>query len=437
MTGTTRSLLAVLLTYVCLLVPDSAVAAGAVDDSAPEIRDPDQPHGQVLTLSMVLDRVLTHHPELTAARATVTAEEAAARQAGTLANPELSLDVENFAGRDELRGFDGAETTVQLVQLLELGGKRARRRALAEAESDIANRQAALTRAALYVQTVEAFVTLLAAQERQELAASQLQLAEQSSDSLATQIEAGKVSAIAGVRQRPLLIEARLEEQRAAGTLAAARVALAALLGEDQAPLLTVSGDLGTLPEIPETAELETSPQLALATAERERAARELAGERARAIPDLTVGLGVRHFQETGATALVAGVSLPLPLFDRNRDGIAAAGAHLEAARTLEQDRRRQLESALAQAMADFRAARAEAVALRDELAPATRESFEAIDFGYRAGKFDQLDLLDAQRQWNEVRSRLLAAQAACHVAAARLDALLGRIHPADAGNHP
>lgn len=438
MTGTTRSLLAGLLLSVCMA--DAVLAAAVAPDAAdsvPQVHASDSSPVQTLTLPAVLDRVLRDHPALVAARATVAAGEAAARQAGSLTNPELALEMENFAGSDPFSGFAAAETTLRIDQPLELGRKRGKRRALAEAERDVAAGQADLTRAALYAQTVEAFMTLLAAQERQALAEKQLQLAQLSHDSLTAQIEAGKVSAIAGVRNRPLLIEARLEEQRAAGTLAAARTALALLLGEDRAAPLTVSGDLASLPEIPDISGVETSPQLALAAAEREQAARELAGERAQAIPDLTVGLGVRHFQETGATALVAGVSVPLPLFDRNSGGIAAASARLEAVRALEQGSRRQLENAIAQAVADFRATRAEAVALQDELVPAARESFEAIDYGYRAGKFDQLDLLDAQRQWNEVRTRLLAAQVACHVAAARLDALLGRFPSATAGAHP
>jgi hypothetical protein len=58
------------------------------------------------------------------AKAQADAAEARARQAGASPNPELSLDVENFAGTGVFQGFRSTETTLAVSQRIELGGKR-------------------------------------------------------------------------------------------------------------------------------------------------------------------------------------------------------------------------------------------------------------------------------------------------------------------------
>jgi len=55
--------------------------------------------------------------------------------------------------------------------------------------------------------------------------------------------------------------------------------------------------------------------------------------EKARGVPDLTIGGGVRRFEQTDDEALVFSLTLPLPLFDRNQGGILGATAQLAKAR--------------------------------------------------------------------------------------------------------
>lgn len=441
MTGTTRSLLAGVLLSVCVANVAQATPVATENDNAALVQQPEGAMPQPLTLPAALARAFAANPELGAARAAVSAADAAALQAGSFVNPVLSLDIENFAGSDTLQGFDGAETTLRLDQTIELGGKRGQRRAIGTAARQVASQQQILTEAELYIRTVEAFMTVLAAQQQVQLAETRMDLATRTRSSIESQIEAGKVSAIAGVRSQPLLVEARLERDRAKGALSVARQSLATLLGADDVATLVVVGELATLPEVTETDAVETTgaaaPQLALAAATREVAAAELTAEKRRAIPDVTLGIGLRRFEENGERALVAGLSVPLPLFDRNHHGIAAAAARLEQARSAERNSQLSIRTALAQALQELAARRDEARALQEELLPAAQKSFEAIDYGYRSGKFSLLDLLDTQRQLGEVQTRLLVAQVDCHVAAARLDALLGRFSMATADVTP
>src|SRR3546814_4116284 len=70
-----------------------------------------------------------------------------------------------------------------------------------------------------------------------------------------------------------------------------------------------------------------TTPFRSVRLAETERLIAEarLQGQRADGRLDPSVGFGVRQLRETGDRALIANVSVPLPVFDRNRGNISAA----------------------------------------------------------------------------------------------------------------
>ena len=94
-----------------------------------------EPNG-VLTLGKALALTLMHNPELKAFSLEVRVAEARQLQAGLRPNPELDVEVENVGGTGPLRGFDGAESTIQLSQLIEFGNKAEKRRKIASFERE-------------------------------------------------------------------------------------------------------------------------------------------------------------------------------------------------------------------------------------------------------------------------------------------------------------
>jgi len=91
----------------------------------------------VLSLREALLLALRHSPDLAAFAWEVRAGEARTLQAGLLPNPEFDIELENFAGSGDLEGFDARETTIALNQLIELGGKRLKRKRVAALERDL------------------------------------------------------------------------------------------------------------------------------------------------------------------------------------------------------------------------------------------------------------------------------------------------------------
>ena len=83
----------------------------------------------------LLAQARANAPRPAEAQAQVARAEGLARQAAVLPNPTVSFEVENFSGSGPFRGTNAAESTAQVGQLVELGGKRSARIGAARAEN--------------------------------------------------------------------------------------------------------------------------------------------------------------------------------------------------------------------------------------------------------------------------------------------------------------
>jgi len=386
----------------------------------------DVPTG-IVTLRDAVAAALRHNPELGAASLTVQASDGRRVQAGLLPNPTVSAEAENVgaSGRDD--ETEPPQTTLRLAQLIELGGKRAKRQRLAALERDAAQWDYEVRRATVAADAARAFVAVLALQEQRALSAELVGLAEESLRAVEKQIGAGAAAPADGTRARVVLGEAKLALADRERELAAARGALAAAWGAAQPTFERASGDLADIAPPDEAATaIDANPDVARWTTE--LAAREaaLSLERARAVPDVTVAAGPRIFIDSGEVAGVFELGLPLPLFDRNQGGVAAATADIAAAGARQRGATLAVRAAVRRETEQLRAAHTRAAALRDDLIPAAHATFTAARDAYRLGAVRYLEVLDAQRTWFALRDQYLSALAAYHTARIDLERLVG-----------
>ena len=146
--------------------------------ASPAIQEIPEPTG-ALTLPQAQTLAVQHNPKLAAFGWEVRAGEARTLQAGLPPNPEIGIEVENFAGSGEFQGFQGAEITIHLSQLIELAGKRGKRARVAALERDLTAWDYEATRLDVLTQVTQAFVEVLSTQERLRLSAELVRLAEQ------------------------------------------------------------------------------------------------------------------------------------------------------------------------------------------------------------------------------------------------------------------
>ncbi|MES2162948.1 MAG: TolC family protein [Pseudomonadota bacterium] len=379
-----------------------------------------------LTLQAALTLAGGANAELAASRHELGAVEGAVQQAGLLPNPTLS--VERLDTRRDTR-----ETTFQLSQPLELGGKRAARVQAAERGRDSAAAELALRQAEIRAAVIDGWFAVLAAQEHVRLAQQAAELAQRAAGATARRVVAGKVSPVEETRARVAASSVQLDLIRARSLLAGARQRLATLWGNPAPRFERVDGAIEALPELAPAeamrSRLQRAPALALARSELARRQALAQVEVSKRTPDLTLNVGGKRSEELGRTQAIFGISLPLPLFDRNQGSVLESARRVDKARDELAATALRLEAELAQAREEFDVARQQAQALRGDILPGAQSAYDAASTGFEYGKFGFLDVLDAQRTLLQAQTQYLNALADAHRALAVIGRILGEEH--------
>jgi outer membrane protein, heavy metal efflux system len=383
-----------------------------------------------LPLREALRLALERNPELAAFSWEVRASEARTLQEGLLPNPELAVEVEDFGGSGEVRETRAAQTTLQLAQLVEVGGKRAKRARVAALEQRLAGWDYEAHRIEVLTAVTRAFLAVLAAQERLALSEQLQGLAETALDMVTSQIREGAASRVERTRAQVTLSSARVDREQKAAELEVARARLAELWGSDTPAFSEVTGDLTMFPAPHPLAELEArveqNPDLARwnEEIERRRAAVELADSLR--LPNVSVGPGVRWLNETNDYGFVFGLGIPLPVFDRNQGERLAARSELGRGREEQRAAEARVRTALRTAHRQLMAAYQRVTALRDETLPSAEEAYQQSLDAYHRGLFRYLEVLDAQRTLFDLRDGYIGALEDYHSAIAELEGLTG-----------
>lgn len=384
--------------------------------------------GKVLTLPIALDLAMKANPEIAVAIREVEANDGVVRQAGIIPNPDVAALVEdtNRATRT---------TTLQLNQPIELGGKRSARIQAAERSRDAAATELAAKRADVRAEVIAAFYDVLTAQERFHLAQSSVELAQRATTVASKRVTAGKVSPVEETKAKIAESGVRVELAHAASELAHLRRKLAATWGSAAPSFDHVEGQVAALPAINQLNELlvklEHSPNLNRARNEVARRQALSDVEKSRQVPNLTLNVGAKRDEQLGRTQAIVGVSIPLPLFDRNQGNLQEALSREDKARDELKAVQVRLTNELSQSYDRFMAARQEVGLLQNDILPGAQSAYDAATKGYEYGKFSFLDVLDAQRTLFQAQSQYLRALAEAHRSAAGIDRVLGNTEAA------
>lgn len=373
-----------------------------------------------LTLSEALRLAETSAPQIAAAEANVRAAEGRARQAGLGPNPEARLEVENALGSGPYTGLDNAEATLAIGQTLELGGKRRARTNAARADLEAARASLAIARADIVAEVRTAFAEAVAASERLTLAEQAAERAAELARIAAKLVEEGREPPLRAYRALSAASEAVADRETARAQLASSLSALAVLTGQ-QGPFEIVAPVAVETVSVP-TPDPTQTLDVRLAELELEAARARIDVERAGRVPDLTVEGGVRHFRDTGDTAVVAGVSMPIPIRNRNQGAIAAASGEAAAAEARRNLALAQANRRIIDARASLAAAEARLQTLRKLSLPDAEEAVRLARLGYREGEFTLLDVLDAEAALATAREGVIDAELARAKALAALE---------------
>ena len=363
--------------------------------------------GPPLTLDEAIAKALAANPSLRAAALDVAIADGMRRQAGLFPNPEVS-----FVREGTQRGT--RTQTVQLSQVLELGGKRSARINLAERERSLAAGNLSVARTDLRADVTTAYFDALGAQERVRIAQTSLDVAAKATVAAEKRVTAGRVSPVEQDRAGVAQASARLELAQAQSDLAIAMHTLFAYWGESgqvNPTLIVPELDLAPTPALAELEQrLATSPQLRRANLQVQREEAQVGVDRAQRMPDLTLIVGNKKDDEIGRSQTVVGLSVPLPLFNRNQGSLQASLGRAEKARAELEAERLRLHQGLTNAYQRAQLSREQVRSMRENILPAAQRVFDSAVIGFEAGKFGFLDVLDAQRTLLQIRTQYIQA---------------------------
>ena len=384
----------------------------------------------VLTLTRALQRALAANPRLTTAERDIGIATGRRIQAGAIPNPELFFELDNAFGTGDYRGTRSAETTLQLSQLVELGGKRQARIAAGTAELDSAYWQRAAIRLEVLSETAVAFFNILSVQRRVQIFDAQIASLNRLLPLLQRRVDAGASSLAEVARAQVAGDLLRAERERALTELSIARRELGVLMGTNNPDFPRAGGDLSQVGRPPAFQALlraiENNPQLIRWTAIRAQRDAELLSARLKPVPDVRLAAGWRHFRETNDNAVRLELTIPIPVWDQNRGGIIEAQETLAKTDTERASSKAFLILTLGRAYDTLTGSLRELDILRSSAIPNSRRAVEGMESGYNQGRFSLLELLDVQNTATQTALREQEVLIKFHTSLATIEGLTG-----------
>ena len=378
---------------------------------------------QTLTLESALQSAFAGNPDLAAAQWEIDIAQGGRQQAGLIPNPVASWDAEDT--RRSTR-----TTTVKLSQTLELGGKRGARIEVASRAQDAAAQELEQRRNLLRAEVIDGFYGALRAQERLELAQRSMALAERGLVIANGRVTAGKASPVEATRAQVEVSQIRLERSRAEIGVSDAYRRLAAITGSATIGFERVEAGAVNTPALPSAtqllARLESTAELRLAQLQIQQRDAGLGLEKAQRIPDLDISIGSQYDASVRERVNLVGVSMPIPLFNRNQGNVLAASRRADQARDLRNATELRLRTETRQALDLWATANSEVRAFNQVILPAAQSAVDSATRGFEMGKFNFLDVLHAQRTLIAARTQYLAALAQATDAWVRIERIYG-----------
>lgn len=363
------------------------------------------PDAQPLRLAEAVEMTLATHPELRIFAATERRLAVEQEVAGLRSRLALEAEVENIG---HTSGDAAGEYTLSLGTVLERGGKREARIAVAASQLDALTLLREQTRLDLIAEVARRYLDVVRAQQQATLSATEVAQRVRTVEAAAQRVQAGASPESVRLAAEAAQARAELERDRAERERIATYRRLALLWNERLPSARSVIGDLAALPDVP-TAEalaalIETTPDLNRFADERRLREARLQLARTARSRDVTWRVGLRRLQEGDDWVAVGGVSVPLGSARRAEPEIRSAEAELDALAIERQSAELTLYATLAEAHGRYLAAKAEVEQSRADLVPRLERAAAAAEQAYRAGALSYLE-------WAQVQSETISAR--------------------------
>ena len=359
----------------------------------------------VTNINQAIDLAVENNSGLKAQTLRLKGVNALIEQANSLPNPALNLETENFGG--DRSGFEDTENTFSLSQKVELGGKRRARTALATSMTKLEEAKTKLKFANLIRDVEIAYSDLLLSQTQFQLAKEQEEFAKNVLKTVQEKVEHGGILVPEQTKAEIALQLISIDRQKAHNNLEQKKRVLASFWNGslDDIGKLNKHQDSNVISEL-QIPPIEDFLILQAQSVQIEISKDNLANEEAKVIPDITFSGGYRRFEDTDSDAFVAWLSIPLPLFNKNKGRVSQAYNEIGASKASYQQYTTLLRNDVDFLMQTRKILLKERTAILKHLLPNSQKALKQIQEAYRLGRVGYLDLVDSQRAYFDTRMR-------------------------------
>lgn len=395
---------------------------------------------ETLTIAQAVDEAVRHNLTLIAQRANLSVADTQMLTARLRPNPVASFGADHLdllgTGFDDVNNGGPPEVALRVDLPIERGAKRERRIDLASASKALAEAQFADAVRTLRADVTLACIDVLAARATRTLVADNLRAFEDLARVNRARVAAGSLAPVESTRSEVARLQFRSTAVRAELELATALARVRTLIGRSATDPIDLADDLRVAEPAAGVPDVAAVQQLALATRPdlrslqlgQARSVADLRLQESLGVIDYTVGAEYRRQQGIAGRSNSLGffVSAPIPLLNRNQGEIARADAEHDQLSRQTAAVRSQILSDVDIAYREYTTNRDLVTAIEHDLIQPATSARDISTYTYRAGGSSLLELLDAQRAFNDTMQSYLDAQAGLRRAVAHLAAAVG-----------
>jgi outer membrane protein, heavy metal efflux system len=409
--------------FALLVYPALAVAEEPLPLPKPEIES-ESPESEGFTLGH-LEMLAHSHPAIGEAAGKVRAARGQAIQAGLYPNPVfgyMGTEIGNEGSGGQQGGF--------LEQEYITGGKLDYAQQAACWEVRRTEQELARVQLAVLTEVRVRFYETIIAQRAIKVVSDLKTNAEDGLKLTEDRKAAQEVSEVDVLQSRFEAEGARLLDTQTETELIGARRRLEAALGGVALAEVSITDD-ETDEQTPLTWEQawvrlqSTSPQLAAAQVDIERARWELRRQMAGRIPNITIQGAVQDDHATGDTVAGVQIGMPLPIYNCNEGNIEAARGQLAAAQRAVGRLEAELQAKLAVVFREYQTALQQSDRYRERMLPDADKALQLVRLAYGSGEVDYLRLLSAQQNYGRAHLQYLKTLEIVWTRRAQIEGLL------------
>jgi len=378
---------------------------------------------QSLDLNTAVQHTLQHNPQFH--QFTFTRQQLLAQRQTSNLQPgfALGVEVENIAGSGEVAGVDGAELTVALSSVIEMGNKLQSRVNAVNAELDTFKFKRQATTLDVLGELTRAFVQLLSTQEQLKLAAEAVSLSQSLLNTVQTRAQRGAVSDAEVLRAQALLAQSKIQRHNLAQLRDRQQVSLAQFWGQTEITFNNVEGNLFDFGQSQSFKQLYTkvqkSPGMSVFASGVRLKEAEVRLAQTQNHGDVSWQIGARRFQASKDAGLTLGVSMPLWSASRNRGAVDEARSARDAVEVKREQQLLQLHDQLftaysqrQQFISAYEQLTSQVIPLLEKALRVTRDAYDRGRLNYQDWIAAQQELLSAKQQRIETATQALLNQA-------------------------